>query len=227
MKKILLVLLVCLCVVGCGKKTEKKEVKPTTDSWNIPTEFETYLPLDEADLFYKATMNESEFPFPVALLGKQVVSGTNYMFLVQKDSEYYVYVIYQNLEKNLSITSKKKFDLTKYTNENKKMDTKTLAGGWEVELIKDDIPSMRLDDKTQKIFEEASSKITDKKFYPLTVLATQQVSGTNYAVIAYGTDKVENSNSTNGVYILTLYKDLKGTSEIVSISNIDLSDYNK
>ena len=28
MKKILLVLLVCLCVVGCGKKTEKKEVKP-------------------------------------------------------------------------------------------------------------------------------------------------------------------------------------------------------
>lgn len=224
MKKILLVLVLSLCIVGCGKK---KEVKPKVGGWKIPSQFETYLPLDASELFYQATLNESEQAFPVALLGKQVVSGTNYMFLVQSNNEYYVYVIYQNLENKLSITSKKKFDLEKYTNVDKKMDNKDIVGGWSVEIKKEDIPSMILEEKTQKIFEEAADKITDKKFYPLTVLATQQVSGTNYAVIAYGTDKVENSNSTNGVYILTLYKDLKGTSEIVSISNIDLSDYNK
>ena len=224
MKKILLVLVLSLCIVGCGKK---KEVKPKVGSWKIPSQFETYLPLDASELFYQATLNESEQAFPVALLGKQVVSGTNYMFLVQSNNEYYVYVIYQNLENKLSITSKKKFDLEKYTNVDKKMDNKDIVGGWSVEIKKEDISSMILEEKTQKIFEAAADKITDKKFYPLTVLATQQVSGTNYAVIAYGTDKVENSNSTNGVYILTLYKDLKGTSEIVSISNIDLSDYNK
>ena len=88
---------------------------------------------------------------------------------------------------------------------------------------------MKLDEKTQKIFDEASEKLTGTTYYPLTVLATQQVSGTNYAVIAYGTPSVKElvNDSTTGVYILTLYQDLKGTSEIVSSSYIDLSEYNK
>ena len=232
MKKILLVLLLCLCVVGCGKKTEKKEEKREENlsgGWDIATEFETYIPMDAAELFYKATNNESEQVFPIALLGKQVVSGTNYMFLVQKDNEYYVYVIYENLENELSITKKTKFELTKYTNENKALDSKASVGGWKVVVPEEDIPSMKLDEKTQKIFDEASEKLTGTTYYPLTVLGKQVVSGTNYAVIAYGTPSTKElvNDSTTGVYILTLYQDLKGTSEIVSSSYIDLTEYNK
>ena len=88
---------------------------------------------------------------------------------------------------------------------------------------------MKLDEKTQKIFDEASEKLTGTTYYPLTVLATQVVSGTNYAVIAYGTPSTKElvNDSTTGVYILTLYQDLKGTSEIVASSYIDLTEYNK
>ena len=232
MKKILLVLLLCLCVVGCGKKAEKKEEKKEENlsgGWEIATEFETYLPIKDAEIFYKATKDESEQVLPIALLGKQVVSGTNYMFLVQKDNEYYVYVIYENLENKLSITKKTKFELTKYTNENKELDSKASVGGWKVVVPEEDIPSMKLDEKTQKIFDEASEKLTGTTYYPLTVLATQVVSGTNYAVIAYGTPSTKElvNDSTTGVYILTLYQDLKGTSEIVASSYIDLTEYNK
>lgn len=230
MKKILLVLLLCLCLVGCGKKEKKEETKKesVTGGWKVPSEFETYIPMDAADLFYKATIDESEQVFPVALLGKQVVSGTNYMFLVQKDKEHYVYVIYENLEKETKIISKKKFDLTKYVNQNKEMDTKALTGGWKVEILKEDISSMILDDKTQKKFDDAVSNITGQKYYPITVLATQVVSGTNYAIIAYGAPSTEEQVSTEntGVYILTLYEDLKGNNKIVSSSYIDLSEYN-
>ena len=228
-KKLLLGLLslALLTMSGCGKKEEKKE--PLSGGWEIITESESYLPIDAAQLFYKTTAEENEQVLPIALLGKQVVSGINYMFLVQKENEYYVYIIYENLENKTSITSKSKFDLTKYTNENKSVDSKELVGGFKVEVPDEDIPSMKLDEKTQEIFEKASEKLTGTTYYPIAVLAKQIVSGTNYAVLAYGVPSTKElvNNSNTGVYILTLYEDLNGNCEIVSSSWIDLSEYNK
>ena len=129
-KKIVLGLLVFVAlftITGCGKKEENKE--QLYGGWKIATEFESYLPIDAANLFYKTTTEANEQVIPIALLGKQVVSGTNYMFLVQKDNEYYVYIIYKNLENKTSITNRTKFDLTKYTHENKLIDSKALVGG--------------------------------------------------------------------------------------------------
>ncbi len=55
-------------MTGCVKETENKE--PVLGGWEVPTEFETYLPMEAADLFYKATIDESELAIPIALLGK-------------------------------------------------------------------------------------------------------------------------------------------------------------
>ena len=229
-KKIVLGLLVFVALfimIGCGKKMENK--RPILGGWEISTKFNSYLPKEAANLFNKTVASEKEKVTLVALLGKQVVSGTNYMFLVQKEEEYYVYIIYENLENKTAITSRNKFDLTKYTNEDKEIDSKELSGGWRVEVPEEDIKSMKLDEKTQKIFEKASEKITGATYYPLTVLGKQIVSGTNYAVIAYGTPSTKElvNDSNTGVYILTLYEDLSGNCEIVSSSYIDLSEYNK
>ena len=223
----LLVFVILFTMTGCGKKEENKE--QLSVGWKIATEFESYLPIESVNLFYKTTTEANEQVIPIALLGKQVVSGTNYMFLVQKDNEYYVYIIYKNLENKTSITNRTKFDLTKYTHENKLIDSKTLVGGWKVEVVEEDIQSMTLDEKTQKIFEKASEKLTGETYYPITVLGKQIVSGINYAVIAYGTPSTKElvNDSNKGVYILTLYEDLNGTCEIISSSYIDLSEYNK
>ena len=98
-----------------------------------------------------------------------------------------------------------------------------------MEVVQEDIQSMTLDEKTQKIFEKASEKLTGETYYPITVLGKQIVSGINYAVIAYGTPSTKElvNDSNTGVYILTLYEYLNGTCEIVSSSYVDLSEYNK
>ena len=66
-------------------------------------------------------------------------------------------------------------------------------------------------------------------YKPIALLGTQLVSGTNYALLAFGTPSTKElvNNTNTGVYILTLYEDLHGTCEIVSSSYIDLSKYNK
>lgn len=230
-KKILFVFLVfilLLSITGCGKKDNKEknieEKEPISGGWEILKENESYLPIEVANLFYKATINEDSPVLPIVLLGKQVVAGTNYMFLVQKDGEYFVYVIYEDLENNTSISSRKKFDLTKYTNENIEIEAKVLSGGWIVEIPEEDKQSMKLDENTQKVFDKATEKLTGMSYYPLSVLGKQIVAGTNYAVIAYGTPSTK--DPVNGVYILTLYKDLTGNCEMISSSSIDLSEYN-
>ena len=229
-KKLVLLLVVfatLFIMTGCEKKSENKG--QLLGGWEITTEFDSYLPKAAAELFNKTAKEENEQLIPIALLGKQIVSGTNYMFLVQKDNEYYVYVIYENLENKSSITIRSKFDLSKYVNENREIDSKELVGGWKVEVPEKDIQNMKLDEKTQKIFEKASEKLAGTTYYPLAVLGKQIVSGTNYAVIAYGAPSTKElvNDSNTAVYILTLYEDLNGTCEIVSSSYMDLSEYNK
>ena len=77
----------------------------------------------------------------------------------------------------------------------------------------------------QTIFDNVVKKIVGVSDYPITVLAHQEKSGTNYAVLCYG--RISNQNDTQGVYVLTINVDEHNIQEIVSIANINLADYNK
>lgn len=219
MKKILIILL-CIFVVGCSAKKEEKNI---SGGWDITKLDKISIKEDELKIFNNA--NEDKELKPIVLLAKQVVSGTNYMFLCQKDNKYKIVVVYNNLENISTIKSITDFDITKYTNENKEINKKESVGSFDVVLNK----NIKLDEKTQKIFDEASEKITGTTYYPIAVLGKQTVSGTNYALLAFGTPSTKElvNNTNTGVYILTLYEDLHGTCEIVSSSYIDLSKYNK
>lgn len=222
-----LLLIALVIVVGCNKKEEEKE-KSLLGGWELLlTDKQVTIPEEVTKVFDAATKDYVGMDFePVALLGTQIVAGTNYMFLCKgkpvvpnPETSYKIVVVYENLEGKSSIIHANDFDFVKYVNKNSINKYEELSGGWAVSMPEQGV---KLEDKVQTAFDNASKKIQDAKYLPIGVLGKQLVSGTNYALLAYGS-----INNVNGIYLLTLYEDLNGTQEIVASSYVDLAEYNK
>ena len=225
-KKILLfslILTACLVVTACGSKKEEKDT-PKVGGWEtVLTNEQILLEEDEIAVFEKANKAYTEFELtPVALLAKQVVAGTNYMFLAEANESYKVVVIYKDLEGTATVTKVSDFDLTKYVNKDIENNATTLVGGWNVEAPgKLNVLS---DDKVEAAWEKATETLTGMSFNPITVVGKQIVSGTNYAIIAYG--RASYDGMPGAIYLLTLYVDLEGNQEISSIAYVDITEFN-
>ena len=216
-----LIIAVCFVLVGCGSKKENDDDKK--NDWVIDmTSNQEMLDEDILNIFMNANANYEGNLDYVALLGKQVVAGTNYMFLCKESGKYKVAVIYNNLENVSQITQVNDFDPLKYVNERFELNEENLAGGWYTERPG---KPMMLDEKVQTAFDQATEYLTGASYYPIATLAHQEKSGTNYAVLCYGEGSYQGSKE--GIYLLTLYVDETNKPEIVSIAAVDLKDYNK
>lgn len=219
MKKIItliILLLITITVVGC---TKKETETPIVGGWEKDVSENRILLEEEVEhIFTRAVSTEKEKYTPIALLGTQVVAGNNYMFLVTENGkEYKVMIIYHDLEGNDKVTSISSIDLNKYVNvEKQDTNDEMVSGGWSTTIPeKGNVIEIEVD--------FASAVVNaPKTFTPIAVLGHQVVSGTNYAVLTYG-----KYNDKEGVYILTLYKDLEGNSKIISEHYLDLGDFNK
>lgn len=222
MKKglLIIVILMCLIMTGC---TNKKE-NTLTGGW------ETILSnrvndLSEEDIynFNNAIKDYSKEKLEVvALLGKQVVAGTNYMFLAKTDNKYKIVIVYTDLEGISKVSKVSDFDYSKYVNKDLNGNNEMLSGGWYTESS--NIEYKLEDEKIEKMYESATSELTGVEYKPLLVVGKQIVSGTNYAILCYGKPIVP--NATTGIYLMTIYNDLNGNSEILGISYINLAEYN-
>ena len=215
MKKIIIsILVICSCFIltGCNHKK--------VGGWELDLK-SNRASMEEKELqIFNNTVNGKYEA--VALLGKQLVSGMNYMYLCRNDKEYKVIVIYNDLENKATITSEKTFDITKYVFEKNTPEQTDLVGGWKV------TPPQRkttFDKEIRESFETAQKELEDIEYYPAVLLGKQLVSGTNYAILSYGVpdDKYDSAS----VYVITLYKDLKGNEEIVGYAYVDLTEYAK
>ena len=222
MKKglLIIVILMCLIMTGC---TNKKE-NTLTGGW------ETVLSnrvndLSEEDIynFNNAIKDYSKEKLEVvALLGKQVVAGTNYMFLAKTDTKYKIVIVYTDLEGISKVSKVSDFDYSKYVNKDLNGNNEMLSGGWYTESS--NIDYKLEDEKIENIFESATKELTGVEYKPLLVVGKQIVSGTNYAILCYGKPIVP--NATTDIYLMTIYNDLNGNSEITGISYINLAEYN-
>jgi len=213
---VLLVLAIGVLTVGCGKKD-------TTIDWIIDmTNTKQTLNERAKQAFDNAKSNYSGKLDYVALLAKQVVAGTNYMFLCKDDNSYKVAIVYNNLEGVSQITQVNEFNPVKYVNERFELDNEQLVGGWSVEIPEE---KMELPNDIQNYFNKATSTLTGATYYPVAVLAHQEKSGTNYAILCFGEGSYQ--GSTAGIYLLTLYVDKTDKPEIVSIAAVDIKEYNK
>ena len=87
-------------------------------------------------------------------------------------------------------------------------------GGWEIP------EDMTVTADMQDLFDEAVGQLDGYFYYPVMILGTQVVAGTNYAFLCKDIIK---SDSTSSEYIITyVYVDLNGTASFLSDEKIDL-----
>ena len=235
-KKILLftvLLAVCVVIAGCGKeKEEDVEDNPVDGGWEIVLT-DKQVGLEEADIKLFNDAKEGYVGMdlePIALLGTQVVAGTNYMFLAKgtpvvqnPESSYKVVVIYKDLQGNTSISKVNDFDYTKYVSKDIESNATELVGGWTTEA-----PgklNVLDDENAEAAWEKATETLTGMSFNPIAIVGKQVVAGTNYAVLSYAKGSYEGSKEE--IYLVTLYDGVDGTKELSSIAYVDLADFNK
>lgn len=226
-KIIIFCLIACLCLVGCGKKVSPNKGE-VVGGWTANTDIKAVnISEDASKAFTKATAEYTGMTLePVALLGTQVVSGTNYMFLCKGTTvtenpitSLKIVVVYNDLNNKSSITSVKDFDYTKYVNKDIPTNTEQLSGGW---TVYQDTKSAALSDEVKEAFTKATS-VAGAQYIPIAYLGNQVVSGTNYAVLSLV--KTVTAESIYSINVLTIYADLNGDVKLTSVAYVDLADF--
>ena len=86
--------------------------------------------------YEKATKDsKAEDYTPVAVLAKQIVSGTNYAYLCETpDNTWHIVVVYESLKNKYSVASNKEIDIAEVetTNLNKDEADEESTGAWEI-----------------------------------------------------------------------------------------------
>ena len=96
--------------------------------------------------------------------------------------------------------------------------TNAMLGGWQTA----DVARTEMDENEATVFTKATEKLLGEEYEPVCVLATQVVSGTNYAFLAKGTSVT--ASPASSFLILKVYEDLEGNVKLESISEIDVTD---
>ena len=189
------------------------------------------LPQDAQEAFDKATEGLLGNDLtPVALLGTQVVAGTNYAILCKSELvtaepvvSYQVAIIYRDLEGNAEIIDITDFNVAGYTEgDGADISAETLAGGWQVP---EEYTVVTLPENVQAAFDKALEGWTGSNQEPLAYLASQVVSGTNYAILCRST--LVTKEPVSGISVVTIYEDLQGNAKISNIHVIDPAEFNQ
>ena len=196
MKKIIIVLIISILLIGC---TNKKNTIIENDIIQNNHEDNELL-----NIFNKAIENSNQNLELIAPLGEQVVAGKNYMFLTTSNQTYKIVVIYHDLQGNSTITSIKDFDYNKYINNNSEPNTSNLSGSWYVNSY-----NYTIKDETIKNYFD--KPIENIKYKPIIELE-------NKIILCYG-ENIE----TNKLYIYIAI--MSENKKEIKTSYVDISDF--
>ena len=217
MKKLLALILAALlgaslafCLTSCDDE-EKTDNGTSSDEivggWSSPDSVKL---TDEAtNALKKATEKLAGGTYePIALLGTQVVAGTNYRLLCTftpategADASYTIVTVYEDLEGNAEITE--------ILNSDAKVNVtaEVIDGGW----VAPETPDVT--EEAGKALQAAVSQMVGAQYNPLALMGTQVVAGTNYCLLCEITPVVENPESHYSV--VTVYQGADGTTSVV------------
>lgn len=217
MKKLLALILAALlgaslaiCLTSCDDE-EKTDNGTSSDEivggWSSPDSVKV---TDEAaSALKKATEKLAGGTYePIALLGTQVVAGTNYRLLCTftpategADASYTIVTVYEDLEGNAEITE--------ILNSDAKVNVtaEVIDGGW----VAPETPDVT--EEAGTALQAAVSQMVGAQYNPLALMGTQVVAGTNYCLLCEITPVVENPESHYSV--VTVYQGADGTTSVV------------
>lgn len=236
MKKFLVILLAVFMLTACSKKEEVPTVEPIQPVQEEVEVLGGWTINDSLPEMNDACFNDAREDLvgvsysPLFILGTQPVAGENIQYLCYaKDVtpnakvEFKVVTIYKELEDDddddddYEIKCVENFNVMDYLEDQGSNTPEGLMGGWQ---DNGDQPNMLSDDE-KAVFEKALEGLTGVGYQPVAKLASQVVSGTNYAFLAVGT--VVAPEQIPHLYVISIYADLQGNAELKNICGIDLS----
>ena len=163
-------------------------------------------------LFDKAQANLDGAEYvPIAFIARQVVAGTNYLFMTRctivtaDPVEHYALVtVYEDPSGNAEITDIVGTGVETYMN--------GMMGGWQ------EAESPVVDEELNEAFTKAAENLVGVDYKPLAVLGTQVVAGMNYCILSEAT--VVAPDAQPEYALVYLYVDLDGNSEVTDVVNI-------
>ncbi len=177
---------------------------------------------------------------PIQLVGTQLVSGTNYCFLTEAtvvypgaQPNYALVYVYEDLQGEAKITNIVELSLEEVLSlsaddvaalsqpEEAEPEAEAEAepealGEWEV------IDELKIDEKAQSAFDQATSKLLDVDYTPIQLVGTQPVSGTNYCFLSE-TQTVYPGAQPNYALVY-IYENLQGEAEVTHVVDLSLEE---
>lgn len=203
-----------------------EEAGQESGGWTVNTSASVEIPKEAKEALDKALEGFAGVGYaPVALLGTQVVAGTNYAILCTATTvaenpvtTLSVVEVYADLEGNAEILKTAPFNLGDYWKDSS-AEKKEAAGAFT--LYAESKPGT-LDKEDNALFEEAFADLTGAGYEPLTLLGTQVVAGQNRMYLANRT--LVTAEPVTEPCIVTIYKNLENKAESVMVCDIDLAE---
>lgn len=201
---------------GQEQAIDEKDGKRMVGGWSAA---ESTTVTEKQRQYFKDAINpiNGYFYEPVALLGTQVVSGVNYVFLCKSTLDAkagpkpmkltYVYV---NTSGEAKFMGDKNVTLPGTDGEQK-------PGGWA--YAKDSTVTADI----QKIVEKASQTRLGANYEAIAYLGSQVVAGTNHAILVKSTPVIKDSKGAGSFLIITVYENLDGKCEITDTKDVNLN----
>ncbi len=211
--------IVCAIIFVFGFSGFKSEAAgQIIGGWNLVDNNTPHMMNDQDSARIEAVLKENGGNFKVLdLVATQVVSGTNYMYLVYGTGPngavpgYYFITVYEDTQGNDSIVGSTSIDVTAIQTAEPLGQGAT--GAWAVRGTGK--PGMFSDQNAQDSFDAINKG--DVMYNPVALLATQVVSGTNYKALCRGNDK--------NLYVVTWYNDLQGNASLTSAECVNIGAY--
>ena len=197
--------------------------------WTVAKARYSFLTSGQETIFNKAVSKQAGVSYePVALLAKQVVAGTNYVFLCQGTTvtakparAWYILTASKSLKNKVTLRSVKMIRLSSIkTNRNPRKGTSD--GGLQIVSVKNKPEALSASART--VFRKGTKNYVGYDLRPIALLGTQVVKGKNYRFLCYGAGLGTNSSSKD-IFVVDIYKDLNGKCVVSSCKPVKLEKY--
>lgn len=235
MKKIIALLVLSamlLSLAACSGKAEEEDTPVIDDGaaaggWTVNADAEGSIP-DDVKASFDAALEDMDGAKlePIALLGTQVVAGTNSLILCKSTpvtptagAKWVLARLYAGVDGTNEIKTAD-FNFASYRDaESEGVEKETLCGGWNVA---EEIAEAKLDERAQAAFDGVTAGLMGAKMEPIALLGTQVVAGTNFAFLAKAT--TPSADAASNLCVLFVYADLEGNYELLNVADINLTE---